>query len=164
MRATSAFHASQGFRLTQHPARATPAVEGRIFALEKLPTRHPRQTEAFLSPHQSRSHQRLQTRIAGHSDEVASPALSRFTPWGEPSPNPYLKRDSDYSRNPGGLVTEAPRFWSRNWLCSALYLYFSDAPARLLMRAEKLPENVNPVWTPEHGVGFGRFVGVPVDE
>ena len=52
----------------------------------------------------------------------------------------------------------------RGWLCPALYLYFSDAPKLLFMRAEQLPENVNPVWTPEHGVGFRRFVGVPVDE
>ncbi len=52
----------------------------------------------------------------------------------------------------------------KGWLCPALYLYFSDAPSRIFMRAETLPENVNPIWIPEHGVGFRHFVGVPVEE
>jgi hypothetical protein len=52
----------------------------------------------------------------------------------------------------------------KGWLCPALYLYFSDAPSRIYMRAEALPEGVNPVWTPGPGVHARRFVGVPVGE
>ena len=51
----------------------------------------------------------------------------------------------------------------KGWLCPALYLYFSAAPPSLYMRAEQLPENVDPIWTPAHGVGSRRFVGVPVE-
>jgi hypothetical protein len=52
----------------------------------------------------------------------------------------------------------------RGWLCPALYLYFSQAPNQIYMRAEKLPAGVNPIWTPAEGVSYRRFVGVPVDE
>ena len=52
----------------------------------------------------------------------------------------------------------------KGWLCPALYLYFSKAPERIYMRAEELPEGVNPIWTPREGEQSRRFVGVPVEE
>lgn len=52
----------------------------------------------------------------------------------------------------------------KGWLCPALYLYFPEAPARIFMRAAKLPQSVNPVWTPEPGTDFRRFVGAPAEE
>jgi hypothetical protein len=50
------------------------------------------------------------------------------------------------------------------WLCPALYLYFSAAPNQIYMRAEPLPEGVNPIWTPGPGEHHRKFVGVPVEE
>jgi hypothetical protein len=32
------------------------------------------------------------------------------------------------------------------WLCPALYEYFEAAPKRIFVKAEKLPEGVDPVW------------------
>ena len=32
------------------------------------------------------------------------------------------------------------------WLCPALYEYFSEAPKRIFVKAEKLPEGVDPIW------------------
>jgi hypothetical protein len=32
------------------------------------------------------------------------------------------------------------------WLCPALYEYFREAPKRIYVRAEKLPEGVDPIW------------------
>lgn len=52
----------------------------------------------------------------------------------------------------------------KGWLCPALYLYFSAAPNQIYMRAERLPEGINPIWTPEFGVHHRKFVGVPVEE
>ncbi len=47
------------------------------------------------------------------------------------------------------------------WLCPALYLYFTEAPDELFMRAEPLPEGVQPIWTPDEGVLSRAFVSVP---
>lgn len=52
----------------------------------------------------------------------------------------------------------------KGWLCPALYLYFSNAPDRIYMRAEELPADVDPIWIPRDGVQFRKFVGVPVEE
>jgi hypothetical protein len=32
------------------------------------------------------------------------------------------------------------------WLCPALYEYFREAPKRIFVKAEKLPEGVDPIW------------------
>ncbi len=32
------------------------------------------------------------------------------------------------------------------WLCPALYEYFSQAPVRIFVKAEKLPVGVDPIW------------------
>lgn len=32
------------------------------------------------------------------------------------------------------------------WLCPALYEYFAEAPKRIFVKAEKLPEGVDPIW------------------
>jgi hypothetical protein len=32
------------------------------------------------------------------------------------------------------------------WLCPALYEYFSEAPKRIFVKAEKLPAGVDPIW------------------
>jgi hypothetical protein len=32
------------------------------------------------------------------------------------------------------------------WLCPALYEYFAKAPKRILVKAEKLPEGIDPIW------------------
>lgn len=32
------------------------------------------------------------------------------------------------------------------WLCPALGLFFNSAPARLFVRADQLPEGVDPIW------------------
>ena len=32
------------------------------------------------------------------------------------------------------------------WLCPALYEYFDAAPKRIFVKAEKLPEGVDPIW------------------
>lgn len=32
------------------------------------------------------------------------------------------------------------------WLCPALYEYFSDAPRRIFVKADKLPAGVDPIW------------------
>jgi hypothetical protein len=87
------------------------------------------------------------------------------------SHEPFEGYHAEICKNPGGSQEEGNWYegeifgeYMRGWLCPALYLYFSAAPARLYMRAERLPEHVNPIWTPEHGVGARRFVGVPVQE
>ncbi len=45
------------------------------------------------------------------------------------------------------------------WLCPALFLYFQTAPKRIFVRAEPLPNGVNPVWEPPSGAVARRFVG-----
>ena len=32
------------------------------------------------------------------------------------------------------------------WLCPALYEYFEAAPKRIFVKAEKLPEGIDPIW------------------
>lgn len=32
------------------------------------------------------------------------------------------------------------------WLCPALYEYFQDAPKRIFVKGEKLPQGVDPIW------------------
>jgi hypothetical protein len=44
-----------------------------------------------------------------------------------------------YKGKIGGLEMEG-------WLCSALGLYFKEAPRRIFVKAAPLPEGVNPVW------------------
>lgn len=36
--------------------------------------------------------------------------------------------------------------YQEGWLCPALRLYFDSAPARLFVRADPLPEGVDPIW------------------
>jgi hypothetical protein len=77
------------------------------------------------------------------------------------SHEPFEGYHAEICKNPGGSQEDGNWYegqifgeYMRGWLC----------PPRLYMRAEKLPENVNPIWIPEHGVGARRFVGVPVQE
>ena len=44
------------------------------------------------------------------------------------------------------------------WLCPALFLYFNSAPAHLFVRADPLPEGVDPIWHDFDGEGR-RFMG-----
>ena len=47
------------------------------------------------------------------------------------------------------------------WLCPALFCYFREAPARIFVRADRLPEGVDPIWNPEPGQTGRRFVEAP---
>jgi hypothetical protein len=47
------------------------------------------------------------------------------------------------------------------WLCPALTLYFTTAPANLYLKCTPLPAGVNPVWTPGPGEHTRRFMSVP---
>lgn len=47
------------------------------------------------------------------------------------------------------------------WLCPALLLYFEQAPPRIFVRCEELPDGVNPIWTPQPGETARRFVEAP---
>jgi len=47
------------------------------------------------------------------------------------------------------------------WLCPALLLYFQTPPREIFVRAEPLPDGVNPRWTPPDGVVGRRFVAAP---
>jgi hypothetical protein len=47
------------------------------------------------------------------------------------------------------------------WLCPALFCYFVDAPARIYVRADPLPEGVNPIWEPPADAQPRRFVEPP---
>ena len=40
------------------------------------------------------------------------------------------------------------------WLCPALFKYFSEAPEKIYVKAEKLPPNVNPIWPVTKGFAF----------
>jgi hypothetical protein len=44
------------------------------------------------------------------------------------------------------------------WPCPALQLYFDEAPPRIYVRAEKLPQGVNPIWNPPGDIERRRFV------
>lgn len=44
-----------------------------------------------------------------------------------------------YSGNVAGQIMEG-------WLCPALFCFFPNAPHRLFVRADELPENVDPIW------------------
>jgi hypothetical protein len=47
------------------------------------------------------------------------------------------------------------------WLCPALYCYFSKAPPEIYVRAERLPEGVEPIWNPPAGTVARRFIEAP---
>lgn len=47
------------------------------------------------------------------------------------------------------------------WLCPALLLYFEQAPRRIFVRCDPLPEGIDPVWNPKPGVTARRFVEAP---
>jgi hypothetical protein len=48
------------------------------------------------------------------------------------------------------------------WLCPALGLYFKAAPARIFVRAELLPEGVDPIWHIDRNAPIAvRFVSAP---
>lgn len=47
------------------------------------------------------------------------------------------------------------------WLCPALFCYFREAPARIFVRADRLPDGVDPIWNPEPGQTGRRFVEAP---
>jgi hypothetical protein len=51
------------------------------------------------------------------------------------------------------------------WLCPALGLYFTSAPTRFFVRAEPLPERVDPVWHINRNAPVTRrFVSAPPTE
>lgn len=39
----------------------------------------------------------------------------------------------------------------KGWLCPALFHYFSEAPAHIYVKADPLPEGVNPLWDTKEG-------------
>ena len=43
------------------------------------------------------------------------------------------------------------------WLCPALFHYFEKAPEKIYVRAEPLPEGIDPIW--QDGSGGTRYVG-----
>lgn len=43
------------------------------------------------------------------------------------------------------------------WLCPALFHYFERAPAKIYVRAEPLPEGIDPIW--RDGSAGTRYVG-----
>lgn len=49
------------------------------------------------------------------------------------------------------------------WLCAALFCFFETAPLLLFVRADNLPEGVDPIWHDPDGKGR-RFVGPKDDE
>lgn len=57
-----------------------------------------------------------------------------------------------------GVVADS---WMEGWLCPALLLYFSEAPAKLYVKAEPLPDGVDPIWHDAKLTGR-RFVGEAV--
>jgi hypothetical protein len=42
--------------------------------------------------------------------------------------------------------------YMEGWLCPALFLYYETAPRYIYVKAENLPENVNPVWDSKNSV------------
>ena len=48
--------------------------------------------------------------------------------------------------------------WMEGWLCPALFKYFDEAPQRLFVRCEPLPEGVNPRWENPSSEAM-RYVG-----
>ncbi len=72
------------------------------------------------------------------------------------SDDPFVAYDVELnwlrSDEPG---TPSPGNWYRGllrgqliegWLCPALYLYFPKAPRKLFVRADPLPDGVDPIW------------------
>ena len=55
----------------------------------------------------------------------------------------------------GGMVAGQ---YMEGWLCPALLLYFENPPARLFVRADALPEEIDPIWHDPDGRGR-RFMG-----
>lgn len=47
------------------------------------------------------------------------------------------------------------------WLCPALFCYFRQAPRRIFVRCDPLPDGVSPRWTPPSGTVTRRFVEPP---
>jgi hypothetical protein len=47
------------------------------------------------------------------------------------------------------------------WLCPALLLYFEQAPRRIFVRCDPLPEAIDPIWNPKPGETARRFVEAP---
>ena len=51
-----------------------------------------------------------------------------------------------------------------SWLCPALGLYFKAAPARIFVKADPLPEGVEPVWNIDKDAPVAvRFVSAPAE-
>lgn len=46
----------------------------------------------------------------------------------------------------------------QGWLCPALGLYFASAPARLFVRVDPLPDNIDPIWRISPNRITNRFV------
>jgi hypothetical protein len=47
------------------------------------------------------------------------------------------------------------------WLCPALYCYFREAPPVIYVRAQPLPDGVDPIWRPPAGAAVRRFIEAP---
>lgn len=59
----------------------------------------------------------------------------------------WLRSDDPESPMPGnfyGGTVEGEMM--EGWLCPAMLLYFDAAPARLFVRADALPEEIDPIW------------------
>jgi hypothetical protein len=54
--------------------------------------------------------------------------------------------------------------YMKGWLCPALYLYFTVPPENIYMRAENLPEGVNPIWKPDTSYYIKQFVAPPASK
>lgn len=68
--------------------------------------------------------------------------------------NGNAKAGNWYAGEVAGVVMEG-------WLCPALYCYFSVAPTEIYVRAEPLPQGIDPIWRPEAGAATRRFVEAP---
>jgi len=48
------------------------------------------------------------------------------------------------------------------WLCPALYEYFTHAPARIFVKAQKLPAGIDPIWhVGSHDPRARRYMSAP---
>ena len=77
----------------------------------------------------------------------------------------WLRADDSDEPMPGNYYCgEISGQEMQGWLCPALLLYFDGAPARLFVRADQLPPNIDPIWhvSPDDP-RQRRFVG-PGDE
>jgi hypothetical protein len=71
----------------------------------------------------------------------------------------WLRPDPSGSGNWYGTTLDGE--YHELWLCPALFCYFETAPKHIFVKADRLPEGINPHWTPAPGDNARRFVEAP---